>query len=254
MTITFPRPVEATVSIDEKLQVIATDLRTPAYVYDLDALRARVHQLRASVAEFPSRLFFATMANDNPTVLRELALLGVGACVNSLRHLELARECGFPVNAIQFTSTALAADVLLRLHELGVAINLDSPGQIAMWEKVGGRTAGLRVNAASLGTGRPFDRIGIDAGDVPDACRTAASRGVDINGLHVYVGTNLQTPEDLLPTLDAFFRLAEGVGGLTYLNIGGGIGVDYSHSGREFDVTAYGESLRGLLHRLMKRT
>jgi diaminopimelate decarboxylase len=254
MTIPFRRPIETNASRDDKLRALATALRTPAYVYDLDALKARVQQLQASVGGFPSRLFFATMANDNPTVLRELASLGVGACVNSLKHLELARESGFPIHAIQFTSTALPVEVLSRLHQLGIGINLDSMGQVAIWGELGGRRAGLRVNAASLGSGRPFDRIGIDGGEVPAACIRAASRGIEINGLHVYVGTNLQTPDDLLPTLDAFFRLAENIESLSYLNIGGGIGVDYSHSGREFDVRAYGENLRVLHRRVEQRT
>lgn len=238
---------------DAALDRVAVGVQTPAYVYDLGTLRVRVVELLEALDGFSSRLFFATMANDNPEVLARLADLGVGACVNSLQHLDRAITAGFDVDRIQFTSTGLPKSTLERLHTLGIACNLDSLRQIQLWGSIAPTSAGLRINAASLGRGRPFDRMGVDAQTVDEMQHRAVDAGVTINGLHVYVGTNMQRPEDILPTIDAFFDLSARIKSLTYLNIGGGIGVNYAHDGEEFDVFAYGRGLKACSERINDR-
>lgn len=226
---------------------------TPLYVYDLGRLGSRIEEIRTALAAADARLFFATMANDRLPVLREIAALGVGACVNSIPHLELARRAGFPLSRIQFTSTGVSVADMERLRGLGCRLNLDSPGQLAAWAGLGGREAGIRINAASLTGTEVGDRIGTDAVDLADAVATARRGGARVVGLHVYAGTNFQSAEELLPILDAFFELAATVDSLTYVNIGGGIGVDYSHAGRPFDLDLFGGRLAELGAQLRER-
>lgn len=224
---------------------------TPYYLYDLKRLRCRVEEFRAAFAATEHSLFFATMANDCPPVLETLAALNVGACVNSQAHLELAWSAGF--NQVQFTSTALGADDMERLLETNTPVNLDSAGQISAWGGLGGTHAGLRINAASLGAGRPRDRIGVAAADVQRLRGVAREVGVQLNGLHVYVGTNLRHHEEALPTITALFELAERLPELEYLNLGGGVGVNYARKGPDFDVAAYGSGVSQLWERLCRK-
>ncbi len=238
---------------DLALAELARRHGTPLYVYDLSLLGARVTELRGALHEVGARLFFATMANDRLPVLSRLAQLGVGACVNSLPHLSLARETGFAKDLIQYTSTGIPLDDLRTLAADNVRVNLDSLAQLEAWLALGRREAGIRVNAASL-TGRlDGDRIGIDAHLLSDAVRLARSRDARIVGVHVYVGTNFQTPEEMLPTLDAFFQLAGTLPDIAYVNVGGGIGVDYAHAGPGFDVVTYGVRLAELAGQLRDR-
>jgi diaminopimelate decarboxylase len=51
----------------------------------------------------------------------------------------------------------------------------------------------------------------------------------------------------MIPTLREFFSLASDIDGIAYLNIGGGIGVNYSHVGPDFDVFRFGNALSELV-------
>jgi diaminopimelate decarboxylase len=238
---------------DTELAEYARRYGTPLYLYDLGRLRARVAELRAALHGANARLFFATMANDRLPVLRRLAELGVGACVNSIPHLELARRAGFAPGATQFTSTGISPADLRTLAARGIRTNVDSLAQLDAWLALGQREAGIRVNAASLLGAANGDRIGIEAAQLTNTIRIAESRGGRITGTHVYVGTNFQAPEEMLPTLEAFFELAVRLPDLIYVNVGGGIGVDYRHAGKEFDVAGYGARIGELANRLRAR-
>ena len=232
---------------------LAGELGTPLYVYDMDRLVTMAGDLRAMLTPLGGRLFFATMANDRPQVLRRLAELGVGACVNSVPHLDLALRCGFALADAQFTSTAVSRDDMKLLQSRDVRTNLDSVEQLERWFDLGGVDAGVRVNAGSLTGAAHADRIGVEAGKLADALAVAERYGRAVSGLHVYVGTNFQTPTEMEPTLRAFFELAALTPDLAYINIGGGIGIDYSGDGAEFDLARYGRILLEMVGQLRSR-
>lgn len=228
---------------DERLLSALSNSSTPCYIYDLDILRKRVEEIRAALLPVNAELYFATMANDRPTVLRTLSSLGLGACVNSIPHLELAVAAGFPIQRMQYTSTGISLEDMQHLQAHGIAVNLDSLSQLSEWFKAGGQEAGIRVNAFSLGGVGQEDRIGIEPHSVRAALEIANSAGGRIAGLHVYVGTNFQCPSEMRPTLRGFFELAADISGLDYVNVGGGIGVDYRHCGQGFDLEVFGAML-----------
>lgn len=238
---------------DAALVELARRHGTPLYVYDLDALRERVEELRLALVGASAELYFATMANDRLPVLQTLASLGVGACVNSVAHLELARAAGFDSDKMQYTSTGMSRADMELVEARRIRANLDSVSQLVAWFEAGGREAGIRVNAASLRGDSEGDRIGVEAAAVSDGVELARRLGLQVSGLHVYVGTNFQRSEEMLPTLDAFFDLASRVESLGYVNIGGGIGVDYQHTGPGFDVQAFGDCVATYAARLRER-
>lgn len=223
---------------DTTLLETARAVGTPAYVYDLEILTKRIAQYRRAFDLPGFTLLFATMANPATEILRLLASWNVGACVNSIPHLHLAIANGIRPDRIQFTASGLAREQMQELIRLEIRTNLDSPSQIDQWRDCGGGPFGLRVNAGSL-VGRDGDRLGIAAEDLPGI----VARMGPVRALHVYVGTNFRRPEDMFPTLRAFYALAKEVGSLEYLNVGGGIGVDYERSGSPFDISAYAREL-----------
>jgi diaminopimelate decarboxylase len=67
--------------------------------------------------------------------------------------------------------------------------------------------------------------------------------GGEVVGLHVYLGTNILNCDMMLRTLCSFFALARTVPTLQYVNIGGGVGIDYGRSGTSFPLTRFGNNL-----------
>jgi diaminopimelate decarboxylase len=230
---------------DRECLRVATRLGTPLFYYSLSTLRGQINRLRQAFAGYPTRLLFATMANDRAEILRTIAAEGVGACVNSIPHLQRAVKHGFPATNIQFTSCGLPSDDMAYLQALGVPANLDSPSQIGAWCGLKrGALVGARINAASLNASpAPPDRIGMDENDFVQAREIARGLGGRVNGVHIYAGTNFQSPRDILPILKAMFELVRRYPDIDYLNIGGGVGVDYSHEAEPFDYEGYGRDI-----------
>jgi diaminopimelate decarboxylase len=230
---------------------------TPLFFYSLGTLRSHIARLRKALAGYPVRLLFATMANDHMEILRTIASENVGGCVNSIPHLQRALECGFEAGNIQFTSCGLPMDDMNYLQALGIPANLDSPLQIERWCRLRpNRVVGARINAAALTDSRaPADRIGMDIASFQEARQIAQRLGGRVNGVHVYAGTNFQTARDILPTIRSLFDLVGCYPDLDYMNIGGGIGVDYTHAGEPFDYEGYGAEICALVQELnLKRS
>ncbi|MBI5921303.1 MAG: diaminopimelate decarboxylase [Betaproteobacteria bacterium] len=228
---------------DVRLAALASECGTPLYVYNLTLIRARVLELKRMLDPVGGQLFFAVVANDRPEILRVLAEMGVGACVNSMPHLMLAHGVGIVSADTQFTATGITLQDMRRLQELKVRANLDSLSQLEAWLDLGATEAGIRLNAASLGGSRSADRLGIPASELPTAVSIAARVNARLTGVHVYLGTSFQSPEEMLPTLRRAVEVAAGLPSLSYVNIGGGIGVDYEHRGRRFNLSAFGDGL-----------
>lgn len=228
----------------------------PAYVYDVKELRRTAGELKSSFEAYGAQLLFATMANPRAEILEYLAGMGVGACVNSQAHLNAAIRCGMPSTNIQFTSSGLSTEDIREIAAHGVQCNADSVSQIAlMHEYVPALKCGARVNTRLL-VGEAIgnhDRLGMP----PEGVRTVASHltsgGGQLNGLHIYVGTNFATHVEMLPSIDAFFRLAATIPTVEYVNIGGGIGVDYAKTGLEFDVRLYAAAIGERIANLSKK-
>ena len=228
------------------LVLVAESDGTPVYVYDLSSLARTIEDVRGAFGYSDFELLFATMANSNDRILRFLGRSNVGACVNSFLHLNKALTAGFRPDKIHFTSSGIPSAEMSILRTLGIAVNLDSPMQVERWALTAGASrVGLRVNAASLGLphGRVADRMGMAAADVSDVVSTARRRSVVVDGLHVYVGTNFARGHEMLPTLERFFDLAATIDDLSYVNIGGGIGIDYSRDGVDFGLQEFGRSI-----------
>jgi diaminopimelate decarboxylase len=227
---------------------------TPLFYYSLPALRGQIARIRRAVADYPVRLLFATMANDRPEIQRAIAGEGVGACVNSLPHLERAIANGFSSDNIHFTSCGLPVVDMAFLQSLGIPANLDSPSQVQAWCSLKkGVDVGARINAASLaGSPAPPDRIGMDLAGFERAREIARELGCRVNGVHVYAGTNFQSSSEILPILSGIFELVRYYPDLDYLNLGGGIGVDYSHAKDGFDYEAFGAAVCSLAQQVSR--
>ncbi len=58
----------------------------------------------------------------------------------------------------------------------------------------------------------------------------------------------------MLPALEAFFLLAEKIPAIEYVNIGGGVGINYASEIEEFDLPAYGQKICEMVLMLRKKT
>lgn len=234
-------------------------LEQPSYIYDLDQLRCTAETIQSAFKNQPARILFATMANPRAEILETLAGLGVGACVNSVLHLKAALRAGMLLDRIQVTSSGLSVQDFCDISATRTPCNVDSLGQAEVFMSASpGAAFGARINKRLLVNEclAAQDRLGMSPSDVPALVSLAHARGSRLNGLHIYVGTNFESHSEMMPAINSFFKLAESVPTLDYVNIGGGMGVDYTLTGNAFDISAYATSvgerldvLKNKLHR-----
>jgi diaminopimelate decarboxylase len=220
--------------IPPKILNQCADVESSAYVYDVAKLVDTIQ----------------TMANPLPKILQVTAAHGLGACVNSINHLEAAQRAGVPATRIQFTASGVPERDMIAVASADVRCNLDSPLQVERYlSRSGARECGIRLNVRSMmgGSYESQDRLGVDVGALPALVDAARQLGGRIVGAHVYVGTNFLSYADMIPTLTAFFAACESIPDLDYVNLGGGMGVDYAGRNSLFDLDAFSQTVRSSL-------
>jgi len=222
---------------------IAEAFTTPAYVYDLAAVRRAYDDLR-SMLPHPSTLYYSLKANPHPRVVQQLHRLGCRAEVSSIGEVDAAVAGGVAADEILLTAPGKSDATIAHALSRGVRrFSVDSPIDL---DRVGGHGEDvrclLRVNAdqpvagvglAMTGTASQF---GADLSWVlrePERFRKAGRAEVD--GLHLYMATNVVDEEALVSQFDTAAAVAEQLtavlGGLSEVDLGGGFGTPYAQSG-----------------------
>jgi diaminopimelate decarboxylase len=106
-----------------------------------------------------------------------------------------------------------------------------------------------------VATGHDTAKFGVAPAEALDAWAARARwPHLQLDGVHVHVGSQLLEPGPIESAVDVALALADESAArgapLGIVNLGGGFGVDYSEAGREFPLEAHG---RWLLERLPKR-
>jgi diaminopimelate decarboxylase len=237
---------------------IARAVGTPTFVYSAAALRDRYRRLTAALATVPHRVHYSVKANASRALLALLRGLGSGVDVVSGGELFRAQRAGFSGHDIIFGGVGKTARELREGLQAGVKlINVESQGELDLLDSIArerGVTApvGLRVNPevtvenahAYIATGERGHKFGIPFDDALDAARaTLALPGLRLMGLDMHVGSQLST---LDPYRDGLARLEQlgtriralGIQ-LTYLDVGGGLPVQYGEGDEEPDLDAF---------------
>jgi diaminopimelate decarboxylase len=214
---------------------LADRFGTPLVVYSEPALRHRARTLRRAV---PEALFvYGTKAFPNVAVLRVLAEEGFGADVSTLGELAFARRAGVAGERLvvhgnnksdEELRAAAIADALVVLDAL------DEPSRALM---AGVKRVLVRVTPGveaetheAIRTGHLGSKFGLDVVDAFEAVRAARDAGLDVQGLHVHVGSQLA---DAHAHLLAVERLADFAGRCrddlgwapAVVDVGGGFGI-----------------------------
>ncbi|GAA1338535.1 diaminopimelate decarboxylase [Catellatospora bangladeshensis] len=234
---------------DEAIAAVVREFGTPCYVYDEALIRRNA--ARFSRLAYPHRsVHFASMANNNPELLRLARTLGLGVFVNSVRHLKLALDCGFAAEEIIYTSTGVRRSDLELIAALGVHLNLDSVGQLRMFgELAPGRSCGIRLNIDENSLGNVFigaeSRIGVLEAEIPEVLEIARRHDLRLVGTHVYLGTNIVSLDTMLAGVERTLELSDHFPDLAYVDLGGGFPVP-EEGVPEFDYEEYDRRITGI--------
>ncbi|WP_456445075.1 diaminopimelate decarboxylase family protein [Oceanithermus sp.] len=206
---------------------------TPFYAYDLRRIEERT---RRFLEAFPAaRIFYALKANPRLRLLERLRILGLGAEAVSLGEVLRAYVAGFMPDEVVFNGPVKPPALLGELARSGApTLVADSRADL---ERIARRLPEARVllrlnpdlpvdTHPHLATGRGDSQFGVLPVDWPDVFAHGRELGLEMRGLHVHLGSNLNNPADFAARLEVLKRLRARVGPLEVLDLGGGFGLE----------------------------
>jgi diaminopimelate decarboxylase len=246
---------------------LAEEFGTPLYVYSAGVLRRQYGELEASMGGLASRVLicYALKANANPAIGRMLAGLGAGADVVSGGELYLARKMGFAAEKIVFAGVGKTTREMTEGLEAGIrSFHVESVGELEALETVAagmGKVApmSVRVNPdvdagthRHITTGTRANKFGVSPEVALDMVRRAAgSAHLEAVGLHVHIGSQLQSVGPIVEATRRVLELWDVLAGegirLRELDIGGGLGIHYRPEDEPEGPEALAAGLRPLL-------
>jgi diaminopimelate decarboxylase len=231
---------------------LAAEFGTPAYVYSEDDLRARA---RTTVAAFAGRtesfeVVYASKAFPCTAALRIFAEEGLSCDVASGGELYLALRAGFDPERIYMHGNNKTEAELGQALEAGVGhVIVDSLDEVDKLERAAaGRpqrvllrvTPGIRPDTHHrIATGQEDSKFGIPLADLPRAVERCSAAGLDVQGLHAHIGSQVFE-------LDVYETLADvllAAGEYPVVNMGGGFAVAYTRDQRPPAPAAYAEAM-----------
>ena len=243
----------------EKAKEIREQIPTPFYVYDEAGIRANARLLKAAFSWNPGfREYFAVKATPNPYLLKILHEEGCGCDCATYTELLLSEAVGITGHDVIFSSNDTPALDMRKAREMGVYINLDDATYVDFLASMGPvpETVCLRYNPGgsfSLGNtimDMPRDaKYGMTEDQMAGAITRLMKLGTKHFGVHAFLASNTTTNEYYPALAGQLFRLAVRLRNATgahisFIDLSGGIGVDYRPEQPRCDIGVIGEGVR----------
>jgi len=224
---------------------------TPRYVYDLATVRARAR----SIADVPAidRRFYALKANAHPDILRALQAEGFGFECVSLAEVEhaLATLPGIDRRSVLFTPSFAPRAEYEAALALDVVVTVDNVEALRAWPEVfRGRALWLRIDLgrgdghhAKVRTGGRDAKFGLPLSKVEAFTDEARRIGATIVGLHAHLGSGIDAPAHWREVYAELAGIADDIGTVATIDIGGGLPIPYRPEDRAFDLDAWAAGL-----------
>ncbi len=240
---------------------LAEEHGTPLVIYDEGALRATA---RAYVEAFRAHapdveIIYASKAYFGLAMLRVAREEGLSVDVASGGELAAALRAGFPPERIEMHGNNKDAAELHQALAAGVGtVVVDSLDEIALLDRLAGEhgvrqrvlirvTPGVKPSTHSyISTGQLDSKFGFSiegsaATAAVAACRAAPN--LDLAGLHCHIGSQIfelgSYPAAAAVVAD--FAASVGADDLTTINMGGGLGVAYTHADQPPSIERYAD-------------
>ena len=245
----------------EKAREIRDVIPTPFHIYDEQGIRENARALKAAFSWNKGfREYFAVKATPNPYILQILNEEGCGCDCATYTELLLAEAVGVTGHDVMFSSNVTPEKDMRKAVSMGAYINLDDATHVEFLERITEgdvpETVCLRYNPGgsfSLGNtimDMPRDaKYGMTEDQMAGAMLRLMSLGTKHFGIHAFLASNTTTNE-YYPELAAnLFRLAVRLRNATgahisFINLSGGIGVDYRPEQPSCDISVIGEGVR----------
>lgn len=225
---------------------IAQEVGTPVFIYSRKTLLDHFNKLKTAFKEISPLICYSMKANSNLSILRLLVDLGAGLDIVSGGELYRAKKAGVSPKKIVYASVGKTEQEIEEAIRTGILFfNVESIPELELVNDVAGRLltrqqVAIRINPDVeahthhyITTAKKQNKFGIDINTTKKIFLNLRKKlkNLDICGIHVHIGSQVIQATPFIQALKKAVGLIEELNQksaqITYLNIGGGLGIIY---------------------------
>ncbi|MDD7306038.1 MAG: diaminopimelate decarboxylase [Peptoniphilaceae bacterium] len=215
------------------------------YLYSQKEINKRIDQLQKYFPEI--EFIYSMKCNSNPFVTKSIFNRSLGADAASAGEVRLASYLGLKKDKIYYSAPGKSNKDIERSIK-DATIIADSLGEIEKIDRICKdlgiiENIGLRINPdfSFYSKEKTSSKFGIDQDQVLDFLHNNKYSHIRISGIHVHLHSQELDPDWLINYYKNVLNLAEKIAKeikkeLDFVNMGSGIGIDYSIDDRPIDL------------------
>ena len=244
------------------LQKLAKKFGTPLYCYSYKKLKQNIDNFKLNFKTISPLICFATKANSNLKILKEIKKNGLGADVVSKGELMKALKVGISAKKIVFSGVGKTSDELsYAIDKKILLINSESKSEVKEIEKIAkskNRTVdiGIRLNPNTdantlqqISTGKKENKFGVNEKTFLEIYKLIKkSKNINIKCLSVHIGSQILDHRPYEKMLKAISKLIKKIKfNFEFIDLGGGMGISYENNKKKLDYKKYNIAIKRFL-------
>ncbi len=257
--------IKKKLSIDGlNISKLAKKFNTPLYCYSYKKLNENISSIKNNFKKINPLICFAVKSNTNLKILKEIKKFNLGADVVSIGELMKVLKAGIKPQKIVFSGVGKTkTEIEYAINKKILLINAESKSEILEIEKIAKSkkrkiNIGIRLNPNTdaktlnqISTGKKENKFGVDEktflGLVSYVKR---SKNLNLKCLSVHIGSQIldnQPYSKMLSVINKVIKKAKHT--FEYIDLGGGIGIDYVHNKDKFNLKKYSLNIQKFLEK-----
>lgn len=243
----------------ELIDEITKKYPTPFHIYDEKGIRENIRRLKKAFSWNKGyKEYFAVKATPNPYILKIFKEEGCGVDCSSLTELMLSDIVGFKNDDIMFSSNVTPKEDFILARKLNAYINFDDLTHIDYFKEIApfSETMCLRYNPGGDFTlnneimDTPKDaKYGMTREQIKEAILKLKKYGVKNFGIHAFLASNTKDNGYYPKLASILFNLAVEIKNecdvhISFVNLSGGVGVDYKPEEPRNDIEIIGQGVK----------
>ena len=235
---------------------------TPIFCYSQKKIKENINNFKKSFKSFSPIICFSTKSNSNLEILKEIKRNGLGADVVSKGELMIALKAGISSKKIVFSGVGKTRSELIYAIEKNILlINCESKSEILEIERIAKLKKkkvdiGIRLNPNTdaktlkqISTGKKENKFGINEKTFIEVSRYIKdSKFLNLKCLSVHIGSQILDHKPYQKMINVLDKLIKKMDfSFEYIDLGGGMGIDYKKDNKKFDFKKYNQIIKKFL-------
>ena len=244
------------------VSLLAKKFKTPIYCYSLKKIKNNIFNFKNHFKKINPLICYAVKANTNLGILKEIKKYELGADVVSIGELMKVLKAGIKPQKIVFSGVGKTnAEIEYAIRKNILLINAESKSEILEIEKIARSKrkivdVGIRLNPntdaqtlSQISTGKKVNKFGVDQKIFLQLVNyLKKSKYLNLKCLSVHIGSQIlsyKPYQKMLKVIEKTIKKSNHK--FEYIDLGGGMGVDYNHNNSKLDLKRYSKIIEKFL-------